>query len=250
MKLCYERRFFIAPEVALRLRDFVTEYMDFDEFCVGQPDHNYSVHTIYLDSDGWRIYWRAAQGEQDRWKLRLRYYDEEPQSPVFCEVKHQTSDVITKQRGGVRREAVNSVLDGHVPHPEQLTEKNPKCLMAIERFVTLMLEWNARPRLHIFFQREAYVSCDEKTRITLDRRICVSELSGNLLATQMDKPLIGEDRAVLLMLRFAERFPNWCRDMVRAFNLGEAFHSKHVHQTIFCAGLRLTLADLIYNIVL
>lgn len=116
MKSYYERRFFIAPEVAVRLSDFVKEYMEFDDFCVGQQDHSYSVHTIYLDSNDWRIYWRAVQGEQDRWKLRLRYYDDHSDKPVFCEVRHQTNDVIVKHRGGVRREAVNSLLDGYVPH--------------------------------------------------------------------------------------------------------------------------------------
>lgn len=114
----------------------------------------------------------------------------------------------------------------------------------------MMLEWNARPQLHICCQREAYVSCDGKARITLDRGICVSELSDNLLASRMNNPVICEDRAVLLELRFTERFPNWCMDMVRTFNLSEDFHSKHINETILLAGLRLALADLIYNIVL
>ena len=87
-------------------------------------------------------------------------------------------------------------------------------------------------------------------RITQDRGICVSELTDNLLASRMNNPVICEDRAVLLELRFTERCPNWCLDMVRTFNLSEPVLWKDAQATISCAGLRLTREDLIYNIVL
>ena len=250
MKARHELKFFISPERALRVRDFVREYLDLEEYSVGKPEFSYPVHTIYLDSDDWKIYRRTVQGGQDRCKLRLRYYDDRPDSPVFCEVKHQMTDVVVKHRGGVKRAALNSVLDGHLPHPEQLTDGHPRQLMALERFVAMMLELNARPKLHLSCLREGYESCDGQTRVTLDRHLRVSELSGQLLATRMDHPLMCVDRTVIMVLRFPERFPNWYRDMVQTFELGESFPRNHTQEILFCAGLQLTPDDLIYNIVL
>src|SRR2546426_12619203 len=98
MKPRYELKFAIPPDVALLLRDFVRTYLEMDEYSVGKTNFSYAVHTIYLDSDDWKIYWRTVRGDQDRWKLRLRYYDDHPDSPVFCEVKHQMTDVTLKYR--------------------------------------------------------------------------------------------------------------------------------------------------------
>src|SRR5258706_8027612 len=146
MKPRYELRFSISPDLALRVRDFVREYLELDEHSVGKTDYSYPVHTIHLDSDDWKIYWRAVRGDQDRWKLRLRYYDDDPDSPVFCEVKHQMTDAIVKYRGGVKRQALGSVLDGHLPHPEQLASQGVKESVALERFVAMMVELRARPK--------------------------------------------------------------------------------------------------------
>ena len=46
-------------------------------------------HTVHLDSDDWKLCRRTVRGDQDRWKLRVRYYPSHPDYPVFCEVKHQ-----------------------------------------------------------------------------------------------------------------------------------------------------------------
>ena len=119
----YELRYFVSPDQALRIRDFVREYLDFDGHSVDKPGYSYPVHTLHLDSDDWKLYWRTVRGDQDRWKLRVRYYSSHPDSPVFCEVKHQMTDVIVKHRGGVTQEAVNSLLGGCLPEPGQLLSR-------------------------------------------------------------------------------------------------------------------------------
>ena len=250
MKSRHELKFFILPEVALEVRDFVREYLDFDEYSVGKPEFSYPVHTVHLDSDDWKLYWRTVQGDQDRWKLRVRYYSSHPDVPVFCEVKHQMADVIVKYRAGLKREALNLILAGQLPEAEHLVSKEPKQRDAMERFVRLMLEWNARPKLHILCMREAYESDDGKARVTLDRRLHVSDLSDGVLATEMTNPLIGVYHAVILQLRFSDRFPDWYRELVRVFDLGAWISWSHSRETISCAGLRLTPDDVIHNIVL
>src|SRR6476469_26720 len=111
----YELKYLIAEETAAKVRDFVRCYIALDEFGVGRPNYSYDVHSLYLDSDNLEIYWRTVNGDKNRFKLRLRYYSDNPKSPVFFEIKRRMKDVILKQRGGVRQAAVESVLSGYLP---------------------------------------------------------------------------------------------------------------------------------------
>jgi VTC domain-containing protein len=252
MKPRNELRFAISPEMALQLRDFVRSYLEMDEYSVGKPDYSYSVHTVYLDSDDWKIYWRTVLGDQDRWKLRLRYYNDNPDSPVFCEVKHQMNDVTVKYRGGVRREALGDLLAGHLPHPEQLLSQGRDQSVALERFVAMLLETDARPRLHISWLREAYIGdySHSDARVTMDREIRANAVSDDSLAVQMDPRLVCSNRTIILGLRFTERFPDWYREMTRVFGLGEPLFWEHNQGAISCAGLTLREAELVNNIIL
>src|SRR5438094_10609664 len=83
----FELKYLIPEETALLVRDFVRSYLGMDEFSVGRPNYSYAVHSLYIDSDDLRLYWRTINGDKNRYKLRLRYYSTSPDSPVFCERK-------------------------------------------------------------------------------------------------------------------------------------------------------------------
>jgi hypothetical protein len=253
MKPRYELKYFVSPEQALRIRDFVREYLDFDEYSVGKPEFSYPVHTLHLDSDDWQLYWRTVRGDQDRWKLRVRYYSSFPDSPVYFELLHQKADIVSKYRAGVRTEAVNALLGGCLPEPEQLFSKNPTEAMALQRFATMMGELNARPRLHLFHMREAYESDDGKARVTLDRNFCASKVSGGSggpLPVAMENLLMCVNHLVILQLRFTERFPHWYLELVRVFNLGDPMSWSEDDAMISCDRPQLIGDDILYNIVL
>src|SRR5712671_3386949 len=121
----YELKYLITEEVAAKVRDFVRCYIALDEYGVGRPNYSYDVHSLYLDSDNLEIYWRTVNGDKNRFKLRLRYYSDHPDSPVFFEIKRRMKDIILKQRGGVRHESVPILLAGHLPGPEDMISKDP-----------------------------------------------------------------------------------------------------------------------------
>src|SRR6266404_9701434 len=106
----FELKYLIPEATALLVRDFVRSYLAMDEFSVGRPNYSYPVHSLYLDSDDLKIYWRTVNGDKNRFKLRLRYYSDNPETPVFFEIKRRMKDVILKQRGGVRHSAVPLLL--------------------------------------------------------------------------------------------------------------------------------------------
>ena len=235
----FELKYLVNEEMALKVRDFVRCFLDFDEYSVGKPNFSYPVHSLYLDSDDLKLYWETINGNKNRYKLRLRYYDTNAKSPVFFEVKRRMNNCILKQRGGVRQEFVPYLLSGHLPREEHLLSKAPKQMIALQRFCELMARVHAKPRVHIFYMREAYVSSDDQVRVTMDRSVMGEENLSPSIKTEMKHPAHSFHNTVILELKFTGRFPNWFRDLVRMANVMQCGAAKYVESIQGLGSLRL-----------
>ncbi len=223
----FELKYIISEETALLVRDFVRSYLDFDEYSVGKADFSYPVHSLYLDSDDLRLYWETINGNKNRYKLRLRYYSTAADSPVFFEIKRRVNSCILKQRGGVRQEFVANLLKGQLPQQEHMVSKNPSHLVALQNFCHLAQQIQAVPKVHIFYMREAYVSDDDQSRITLDRKVYGDAHLDYTVSTDMKDPKLCFTNQVILELKFTNRFPDWFRDLVRVFGVMQCGAAKY-----------------------
>ncbi len=215
-----ELKFLVSEEKAQGVREFVRSYLTIDEFGADRPHLSYSIHSLYLDSDELKTYWDTINGNKNRYKLRLRYYDDRPGTPVFFEVKRRVNEAILKQRGGVRREAVQDLLEGHLPGPEHLLSQEPKQLVALQNFCRLMLDIRAKPKGHVAYLREAWMSeHDNSVRVTMDREVRFEPEFTSRLVCDMANPVRAFAPEVILELKFTGRHPNWLRDLVQGFNL-------------------------------
>ena len=82
-----EIKYIITEDLALAVRSYLSSYLEPDEFAAGKPDNSYQVHTLYLDSNHLATYRAANDGDRNRFKLRIRYYDDSDYSPVCFEIK-------------------------------------------------------------------------------------------------------------------------------------------------------------------
>lgn len=239
----FELKYIVNEDTAREIRRFLdglreARIIDLDEFSAGQPDRSYTVHSIYLDSDTLKTYWDTINGNKNRFKLRIRFYDDKDNSPVFFEVKSRVNHCIFKQRGGVRKEMVmpdgtrrnwvQYYLSGHGVDPESLLSKTPKHQNALFRFCYLMQSIHAKPRVHIRYQREAYVSANDEFRVTLDRKVDGDANTDGTIRTKMLNPQRSFEDGVILELKFTNRFPNWYGDLVRRFNVMQCGAAKYV----------------------
>ena len=199
-----------------------------DEYGVGRPNYSYPVHSLHLDSDSLEIYWRTINGDKNRYKLRLRYYTDNPLAPVFFEIKRRMKDVILKQRGGVRLNAVPRILSGPLPEPSDLISHDPSSVVAIQRFLELMLHLQAKPKSHIFYLREAYVNDTDQVRVTMDRHVYSEPQLIPEIKMDMDDPVHSYAGLVILELEYTNRFPNWFRDLVRMAHTMQCGAAKYV----------------------
>ena len=224
----YERKYFITPAMAPRIRDFVRCFLEPDPFSVGRPDFSYPVHSLYLDSSQLTTYWAQVHCEPVRFKLRVRYYYSWPESPVFFEVKRRVGECIYKERAAVRRRAAGSALSGQFPGPEHLLAPREKDIAAIQRFFHLSQRLNARPMMHIAYEREAWLSRkNNHVRVTVDQNIRGVERHELKFVTDMPDPVIPFPNWCVLELKYANRFPEWMGDLVRRFDLVQVGSPKY-----------------------
>src|ERR1051326_3233907 len=99
----FERKYFISEKQAGHIREFLKRYLVPDEFSASRPDLFYPVHSLYLDSSELTTYWATVHCEKKRFKLRVRFYDSRPESPLFFEIKRRENECVLKQRGAVHR---------------------------------------------------------------------------------------------------------------------------------------------------
>jgi hypothetical protein len=226
----FELKYWISEGKARCIREFVRGYLQLDEFGVGQPDCSYPTLSLYLDSDGLDTYWNTVGGHKNRFKLRLRYYDERPDSPVFFEIKRRMNDIIIKDRGGVRKDAVRLLLAGHLPESRHLLQPwDAEQLVAVQKFCRLMLQMLAKPKMHVAYVREAYENPgNNAVRLTFDRRVESAPNPTTRLIARSPKPHLVFGSTVILELKFTNRYPNWFQDLVEVFDLTQAGAAKYV----------------------
>lgn len=202
------------------MRQFVRCHLRPDEFSAGRPEYAYAVHTLYLDSPRLSLYQATNTGEKNRFKLRVRFYDDGPGAPAFFEIKRRRNDGIEKHRACVRREAVRPLLRGEWPALRHLRRPDVRQLGALQEFHLLMQRLPATPRSHVAYQREAWMSpVDNSMRVTFDRQVqCEPQFEPDI-AARIGEAVTAFPNQVILELKFTGRLPHWCLDLVRVFNL-------------------------------
>ena len=271
----FELKFIIDEQQVPPIRDFVRSYLVADEFNTHDPKNletehkklaiklqeitaklraqnlmegvlnSYWVNSLYVDSPTLALAHATIEGNKNRFKLRIRFYDEKPDSPVFFEIKQRKNDIIQKQRAMVYRASVDRLLDGHVPSTSDLIHPtDSKALYALRRFFEMTNEIQAVGAAFVSYLREAYISTvSNSARVTFDRCIIARPYRRSIVMPQdaLEWPRFDYHQRelildpVVLELKFTDRFPHWMHDLVATFNLRRGSCAKYVNSV---AGLR------------
>ncbi|MFO1077751.1 MAG: polyphosphate polymerase domain-containing protein [Planctomycetota bacterium] len=221
----HECKFAVPEAVAARVLHRVRPFVRPDPHAETRPGHTYPIASLYLDDEVRSLYRETIEGRAQRFKLRIRAYDDAPDSLVFLEVKRRRDRVVQKLRCPVPRTALPALLGGTDPDVPGL---RPSHRPALREFLRLLQLQRATPRLIVRYDREAYVGYDDdEVRVTVDRRLAVSAEAGPhvRLGEGHFEPLAL--RGVVLELKFNDRCPPWIADVVRACELQRTSFSKY-----------------------
>jgi hypothetical protein len=243
----FELKYIVSESKALAVRDFVGSYLELDPYGGRQPNKSYPVHSLYLDSPDLSLYRATINGERNRFKLRVRFYEIEGNAPVSFEIKRRCNNVILKSRARVRRGSVARLLNGDVAHWDDLAHDCNQELKDLQEFLRLCTALQAAPKAHVKYLREAWESpCGNSLRVTMDRCVhSAPEFTARLdLSLEESVPLFEE--GVILELKYTDRFPRWLQELVQAFDLRTASAAKYVDGVQRLNPSRLTARHVVY----
>ena len=226
----FELKYHITEGQAQGIRDFALAYLVPDEFNHPELNNSYPVNSLYVDSPTLKLCDATLKGRKNRFKLRIRFYDEEPESPVFFEIKQRKNDIIMKQRAMVYRESVAPLLAGRAAsHKDLFKPDDAKSLYALRRFCELKEELRADGQAFVCYLREAYVSVHSNdVRLTFDRELVARPYFHSIKMPPDEFALRPKVPTVILELKFTDRFPNWMNELVSVFNLHRGSMPKYV----------------------
>jgi len=226
----YELKFLIGEATAVSVRNFVRAYLDPDPFMSAVGPKGYVVESLYMDTPNQACYRQTKDGVRNRYKLRIRTYEDGAASPAFLEVKKRTADTIHKARAAIAQSAVTDLLSGRAGSPIELIDSTSEKRRSLELFRRKMAEIGARPSAFVRYVREAYVPrAGNVARVTFDRGLTGADYSGTFERPDGDwRPAMGRGQ-VVMELKFTERFPVWMRELTHTFGLRRSPFPKYVH---------------------
>lgn len=225
----YELKYLIDERCARAVRGFLGSYLEPDEHAADDPNHEYSVYSLYLDSPDLALCRATQHGERNRFKLRIRVYNDCADQPAYFEIKRRLDGVICKQRAAVRRSRLSALLVGHLPTYRDLHEPTSGQFGSLERFSSLVHRIHAVGQMYVSYLREAYVTpMDNLVRVTFDREVSATAYDGEFALPDMALGVRPPIRGVILEVKFTDRFPRWLAEMVRVFDLERRSMAKYV----------------------
>ena len=229
-----ELKFRITEPIAAEIKRYLGATLQKDPHGLNHGPHGYPVCSVYLDSRDASLYGQSIAGERNRFKLRVRVYDSDPSGPAFVEIKRRDGQVIMKQRAKVNRDVAAAILEG-APVSLAAAGANGSCSprdwKAMHEFCRLRDGIRAHGTTYVSYLRDAYVSpASLHWRLTFDRGLGAREYHRGATISIPDDciPAPGHD-AVILELKFTDRFPRWMHELVRVFNLSPISFPKYIH---------------------
>lgn len=229
----FELKFKINESKAALLQQYLRGRLRKDPHDSGDSSLGYPVCSVYLDSHNAQLYRQTLTGEKNRFKLRIRIYDNQPDRPAFLEVKRRENQVIRKFRSPVRRDVAKAILEGApVSAVSRAADvaRSVQDQIAAREFCRLRDSLRATGTTFVRYQRDAYVAVGgQPWRATFDRRLSARAYEPGMdVAIPADcLPTTDYDR-VIFELKFTDRFPVWMQELAEVFDLQAISFPKYI----------------------
>ncbi len=217
----HEAKYHVPVHALDRVRRYMQPFMRPDRYAADKPGFRYRVTSVYLDSENLELYRMTARGIKNRFKLRMRWYDDDSEQPVFLEIKRRADQVVRKRRVAVGHDLAATVLRATAgPSLDASTESMRGS--AVDEFAMLAARSRAKPMLLVRYWREAYESLGpDPVRITFDTALehavtTTGALLGRGEALQW-KPTPHD--GAIIEIKFTEVFPAWVRGLIDEMQL-------------------------------
>lgn len=224
----FEYKYLVDLKDLESVRNDFSPYLEYDYYSQINDAKDYTVRSIYYDTNSLRFYREKIEGIKNRKKIRIRTYNRHQDfNPIFLEIKRKYGDKIIKNR---------SVYDAHLY--SELLEK--RCIVSAVNSQTKTLCENSTKFMHnvlinslvptvlISYDREAYFSkINNSLRITFDKNIRYSvypEFHTFFNDSELKNALEGY---FILEIKFNTGFPKWISQIIQKHSIVRKSLSKY-----------------------
>jgi hypothetical protein len=234
----YELKYHICEAKAQAIEQFIKPYIHLDRYAKLQPDGAYPIVSLYLDSHNFKLCRESMIGKKNRFKLRIRSYDDDTSTPYFFEIKRRLNNIIIKSRARITHDNMVDLLAGRSVSPAKYKADE----QMLRQFQLYMRCINAKPAIRVRYKRKAFEDdSDNRVRVTFDRLLCHNVSSEPIVIFNGRGWHRHKFNSVILELKFTARYPAWLSGMVKYFDLRResiskyATSVKHACSMGFCA---------------
>lgn len=222
----YELKYRLTESRARAVAQFVQHYLPVDRYCKLQRGGDYPIVSLYLDSGNMHLCKESIDGRQNRFKLRIRSYTDEPDYPCFFEIKRRINTVIMKSRARVMHDDIVPLLARLPLGPRDYNVD----MKALNQFQLYMSSIQAKPAVLIRYMRQAFEGdSDNRVRVTFDRELCYKVTDKPIVTlggAGWQRNPVTENGGVILEVKFTGSYPIWLSRMVEYFDLTSRSISK------------------------
>jgi len=241
----YELKYRLTESRARAIAQFVRHHLPVDRYCKLQRGGDYPIVSLYLDSEKMHLCQESIDGRQNRFKLRIRSYTDEPDYPCFFEIKRRINRVIMKSRARVMHGDIVPLLARLPLGPRDYNVD----MKAMNQFQLYMSSIQAKPKVLIRYMRQAFEGdSDNRVRVTFDRELCYKVTDKPIVTlggSGWQRNPITDNGGVILEIKFTGTYPLWLSRMVKYFDLTARSISKFATSIKNSCSLRFCAPSLV-----
>ena len=224
-----EMKYIVSESAAQTIREMVSAHLDPDPYTVSAGQQGYHLKSLYLDGEMLTLYRQTRRGEKNRFKLRIRFYNDAREAPAFLEVKRRTTEAITKERAAVTKRAAERFLAGIRPTADDLLKPNAKTIRSLKIFCDLCERVSSRGIVFVGYRRQAFMTAgSNRVRVTFDRELSAYRYEPRKGLRADSPPCPVNMEGVILEFKFTDRFPNWMHEIAQLFCLQKRSVPKYI----------------------
>ncbi len=212
-----ERKFLIDFPRYYRYSGNLTKFMLEDPHNRGD---GYPIRSLYFDSLEDRDFQEKIDGVEIRRKIRLRCYG--PHSDfALLEIKQKEGKQQKKRSLRLDRPAAQRLVSGD--YGVLLDQRDP---LAQECYAVMHIH-GYRPRSVVEYRRRAFITRENKIRVTFDHHIIGTESCFDIFDPTLTQYALQDPSLVVLEVKYNGFLLSYIKDMLRDCTAGEVSVSKY-----------------------
>ncbi|HMU42929.1 MAG TPA: polyphosphate polymerase domain-containing protein [Ignavibacteriaceae bacterium] len=225
-----EHKYYLSESDIYNFKKEMMPFVKYDTFALAHEDRNYTVRSVYYDSDSMQFYHEKIDGLKVRKKLRIRgYNDFHGEKVVYIEIKRKSDCYVWKNRAPLLFSDISKFFNGDSIEDLILTaDKNSYAITDAKKFLYHYFKDQLHPTALISYEREAmFGAMNDRLRITIDKnlRYLISPVISDLFNEAKLQYVFNG--TFILEIKSDYGYPVWLRDLLSRHQLRRSAISKY-----------------------